>query len=244
MDHALDLPETKAIAGGPSPNLDAEDIELAHPPPGDDPPAVQPYAFPPADSTLSASTKINVETMRDMFGRWSKNVGETTKRAEHMSRNVWQHLKTGPSFTEAAIGIIAQGTKVIAEGGYEKIFRQCFDNLPQEQLKHSFACYLSTSAGPVMGILHISTAKVAFCSDNPISYNVGNRAEWSYYKVVIPLHQLRTAKPSASQNNPSEKYIQIVSVDNHEFWFMGFVSYEDAVKNLEDVVKDVHDLQA
>lgn len=98
-------------------------------------------------------------------------------------------MKTGPSFADAAMGRIAQGTKVLAEGGYEKIFRQTFETVPEEQLQNSFACYLSTSAGPVMGILYVSTAKLAYCSDNPLSYKNGDQTEWSYYKVCfhVPL---------------------------------------------------------
>lgn len=96
-------------------------------------------------------------------------------------------VKTGPSFTDAALGRIAQGTKVLAEGGYEKIFRQTFETVPEEQLQDSFACYLSTSAGPVMGVLYVSTAKLAFCSDSPLSYKVGDKTEWSYYKVCFDL---------------------------------------------------------
>jgi hypothetical protein len=92
-------------------------------------------------------------------------------------------VKTGPSFADAAVGRIAQGTKVLAEGGYEKIFRQTFETVPEEQLVKTFACYLSTSAGPVMGVLYLSTAKLAFCSDNPLSYKIGEQTEWSYYKV-------------------------------------------------------------
>lgn len=83
------------------------------------------------------------------------------------------------------MGRIAQGTKVLAEGGYEKIFQQTFDTVPGERLLNSFACYLSTSAGPVMGILYISNEKVAYCSDNPISYKSDDQTEWSYYKVHI-----------------------------------------------------------
>lgn len=92
-------------------------------------------------------------------------------------------VRTGPSFADAAMGRIAQGTKVLAEGGHEKIFRQTFDAQPEEQLRKSYACYLSTSAGPVMGVLYLSTAKLAFCSDNPLSYKAGDQTEWSYYKV-------------------------------------------------------------
>lgn len=94
-------------------------------------------------------------------------------------------MKTAPSFADAAMGRIAQGTKVLAEGGYEKIFRQTFDTVPEETLVDSFACYLSTSAGPVMGVVYISTAKLAFCSDSPLSYKSGDRTEWSYYKVCV-----------------------------------------------------------
>ena len=99
-------------------------------------------------------------------------------------------MKTGPSFADAAMGRIAQGSKVLAEGGYEKIFRQTFETVPEEQLLNSYACYLSTSAGPVMGILYVSTAKLAYCSDNPLSYKNVDQTEWSYYKVHlhVPLH--------------------------------------------------------
>lgn len=94
-------------------------------------------------------------------------------------------MKTAPSVTDAAMGMIAQSTKVLAEGGYEKVFQQSFETVPEEQLQSSYACYLSTSAGPVMGTLYLSTAKIAFCSDNPLSYKVGSQTEWSYYKVCL-----------------------------------------------------------
>ena len=96
-------------------------------------------------------------------------------------------MKTSPSFAEAAMGRIAQGTKVLAEGGYEKIFLNTFETVPEERLLNSYACYLSTSAGPVMGVLYVSTAKIAYSSDNPISYRNDNQTEWSYYKVRILL---------------------------------------------------------
>lgn len=99
-------------------------------------------------------------------------------------------MKTSPSFAEAAMGRIAQGTKVLAEGGYEKIFLSTFETVPEERLQNSYACYLSTSAGPVMGVLYVSTAKIAYSSDNPISYKSENKTEWSYYKVHIPYSNL------------------------------------------------------
>ncbi|KAG6492175.1 hypothetical protein ZIOFF_047125 [Zingiber officinale] len=87
-------------------------------------------------------------------------------------------MKTGPSITDAAMGRITQTTKVISEGGYEKVFHQTFEILPGEKLKKSYACYLLTSSGPVMGVLYLSTANLAFCSDNPLSYKVGDQTQW------------------------------------------------------------------
>ena len=36
----------------------------------------------------------------------------------------------------------------------------------------------------------------------------------------------------------NEKYIQVVTVDGHEFWFMGFVNYDKASAHLLDAAAD------
>ncbi|KAK9038627.1 hypothetical protein V6N11_023484 [Hibiscus sabdariffa] len=164
----------------------------------------------PAQESSSPSFKDTMDTVKDLLGRWTRKVGEATKRAEDLAGNTWQHLRTSPSFAEAAMGRIAQGTKVLAEGGHEKIFRQTFETVPEEQLLDSFACYLSTSAGPVMGVLYVSTTKLAYCSDSPLSYKNGSQTEWSYYKVIMPLHQLKAVNPSTSRINPSESKFDII----------------------------------
>ncbi|CAN8314760.1 unnamed protein product [Cochlearia groenlandica] len=190
----------------------------------------------PAESS-DTSLKETMESVKGALGRWGKRVAEAAKKTESLAGNTWQHLRTAPSFSEAAMGRIAQSTKVLAEGGYEKIFRQTFETVPEEMLLNSFACYLSTSAGPVMGVLYISTAKLAYCSDNPLSYKNSGQTEWSYYKVIIPKHQLKAVNPSTSITNAAEKYIHVISVDNHEFWFMGFLNYDGAVSSLQDCLR-------
>jgi hypothetical protein len=184
--------------------------------------------------------KNNADKVKDVLGKFGKKAAEATKKAEDFAGNMWQHLKTGPSLADAAVGRIAQSTKVLAEGGYEKIFQNTFENAPGEKLLKSYGCYLSTSAGPIVGVLYLSTAKVAFCSDNPLSYKVNGEDHMSYYKVVILLNQLRAVNPTASQTNPAEKYIQIISVDHHEFWFMGFITYDSAVQSLLGAVQAHH----
>ncbi|XP_020582481.1 GEM-like protein 1 isoform X2 [Phalaenopsis equestris] len=155
------------------------------------------------------SSKNTMESVKEVLGKWGKMLGETAKKTEDLAGNFWQHLKTGPSFADAALGRVAQGTKVIAEGGYEKIFQQTFDSFPEEELKKSYACYLSTSAGPVMGTLYLSTAKLAFCSDNPLSYTIAEKTEWSYYKASC--YSSAPTEIHQSFNKPSKSSRKIYS---------------------------------
>ncbi|CAA0809138.1 GEM-like protein 1 [Striga hermonthica] len=202
------------------------------------PPESNPYVS--AGPAPPSSMKNNLDKVKNVLGQWGKKAAEATRKAEDLAGNMWQHLKMGPSVADAAVGRIARSTKVLAEGGYEKVFQNSFENIPDEKLLKSYGCYLSTSAGPVVGVLYVSTAKVAFCSDNPLSYKVSEEVHWSYYKVVIPLNQLKAVNPTISKLNPAEKYIQIISVDNHEFWFMGFLNYDSAVKNLLGALQAHH----
>lgn len=98
-------------------------------------------------------------------------------------------VKTGSSMTDTAMGRVAQISKLISEGGYEKIFQQNFECLPDEKLKKAYVCYLSTSHGPIMGVLYLSTVKIAFGSDSPVKYvTEDNKTESSVYKVwYLPL---------------------------------------------------------
>lgn len=183
--------------------------------------------------TPSFSFKGSVETVGNRFRTWGKSVAEATKKAVDIAGNTWHHLKTSPSLSDAAMGRITRATKVRAQGGPESIFRSTFEIVPEEQLQKSYACYLSTSSGPVMGVLYVSTAKIAYCSDNLVLHKFENQTECSCLKVVIPLHQLKAVNPSVSRSNPGEKYIQIISIDDHEFWIMGFLNYNGAVQCLQ-----------
>ncbi|KAG0499045.1 hypothetical protein HPP92_003736 [Vanilla planifolia] len=152
--------------------------------------------------------KSTKDTISKVLVRCGKKLEDSTRKAGDLAGNVWHHLKTGPSITDAAMARLAQGTKVLAEGG------------------------------PVIGTMYLSTFRLAFCSDNPICRNVtSSQQDLIYYKVVIQFDQLKAAIPSSNSKNAAEKYIHIVTYDNHEFWFMGFVSYDKAVKYLKQALE-------
>lgn len=188
----------------------------------------------PASASTSGSAfsaKSQIESFLNRVNRWSK-------AADILAENFWSHLKLGGSISETIWGKLSLGAKLVAEGGVENLFKLSFSVGPREKLVKTSACYLSTTTGPVVGLLFISTEKIAFCSDRPLSFMDSNGVTaWSYYRVVIPLGRLKSVNPSENVYKPSEKYIQIQTVDNHEFWFMGFVNYQKALKYLQDAVR-------
>jgi hypothetical protein len=147
-------------------------------------------------------------------------------------------VKVGNSVTDSAWGRLSHGTRLLTEGGFKGVYKQTFSGFaPNEQLRKTYACYLSTSTGPVGGTLYITNQKFAFCSDRPLPYApISGQQAWSYYKVILPLEKVREVLPAHNQNKPSEKYIQVVTIDGHEFWFMGLVNYDKGLKNMQEAV--------
>lgn len=194
----------------------------------------QDYTVEISSSSVSASastSKSQIESFLNRVNRWRK-------AADHLVENFWDHLKLGGNISEAIWGKLSLGAKIVTEGGVDNLFKLTFSVGPREKLLKTSACYLSTTTGPVVGLLFISTEKLAFCSDRPLSFMDSNGVTaWSYYRVVIPVGRLRSVNLSENIYKPAEKYIEIQTVDNHEFWFMGFVNYQKALRYLQEVVR-------
>ncbi|XP_059450752.1 GEM-like protein 5 [Corylus avellana] len=171
-----------------------------------------------------------MESILHKFNSWGN-------KAETMANNIWHNLRTNSSVSEAAWGKMNLTAKAITGGGFEALYKQTFTTYPNEKLKKTFACYLSTATGPVAGTLYLSNAHVAFCSDRPLSFTAPSGQEtWSYYKVMVPLGKIGTINPVIMRETPAEKYIQIVTIDGHDFWFMGFVNYDKASRHLSESI--------
>lgn len=99
-------------------------------------------------------------------------------------------VKVSPSIGDVAKARFVQGTKLLAEGGPERLFHHTFGVVPGEKYLHSYACYLATPTGPVNGTLYISTKRLAFCSESPLYYSSSppGQSEWLYYKVCLTLY--------------------------------------------------------
>ncbi|CAL5354327.1 hypothetical protein CsSME_00042575 [Camellia sinensis var. sinensis] len=116
----------------------------------------------------------------------------------------------------------------------EKIFKQNFNIREGEKLFKASQCYLSTTAGPIAGLLFISTDKVAFYSERAIKLSSPNRQPVRIHnKVVILLVKIKRANESQNTKRPSWEYREIETVDNFDFWFMALLNYRRTFKYLQ-----------
>ncbi|KAF8389545.1 hypothetical protein HHK36_024060 [Tetracentron sinense] len=194
-DHVIGIPVSSVAAGERSPER---------------PSAVSEPVSPYQNSTPS-----------DGSPTFQKNRGDSV--IDRMSR-IREHVRLGPKISETVKGKLRLGARIIQRGGMEKIFKQIFNVREGEKLLKASQCYLSTTAGPMAGLLFISTEKVAFCSERSISFpsSTGELVR-TPYKVLIPLSKIKRVNQSENVNNPAQKYIEIDTVDNFDFWFMGFL---------------------
>lgn len=96
-------------------------------------------------------------------------------------------VRMSSSPADAAMARLVQGTKVIANGGSEKLFQQTFGVFSGEKLLKQYVCYISTTAsGPVIGTLYITTKRLAFCSDYPMCHHPFSLQHQCLYYKVLP----------------------------------------------------------
>lgn len=93
-------------------------------------------------------------------------------------------MRLGPKITDTVKGKLSMGARILQVGGVEKVFMQLFSVREGEKLLKASQCYLSTTSGPIAGLLFISTDKVAFCSDRSIKISSPNGEDVRvHYKV-------------------------------------------------------------
>ncbi|CAN1325407.1 GEM-like protein 4, partial [Linum perenne] len=136
-------------------------------------------------------------------------------------------VKLGNKISDTLKGKLSLGARILQVGGVKKVFRQLFSVSEGERLIKASQCYLSTTSGPIAGLLFISTHKIAFCSDRSIQLSSPEGKS---------IKKIERANQSENMDKPSQKYMEIVTVDGFDFWFMGFLSYKKAFKYLEQAI--------
>lgn len=77
-------------------------------------------------------------------------------------------MRLGPTISETVMGKLSLGAEIVQVGGVKKVFKHFFSVGNGEKLLKASQCYLSTTSGPLAGLLFISTDKVSFCTERSI----------------------------------------------------------------------------
>ncbi|KAL1295696.1 putative GEM-like protein 8 [Arachis ipaensis] len=169
-------------------------------------------------------------------------INKLVKKADSShSQGVQEHVRLGTKISETVKEKLRLGAHILQVGGVEKVFKQFFRVKEGERLLKASPCYLSTTSGPLAGLLFVSTNKVAFCSDRSMKvYSREGQMCRIRYKVVIPLKKVKCVNQSESIQKPKQKFIEIDTVDNYEFWFMGVLQYQKTFKYLEQAISQAY----
>ncbi|KAI9085008.1 hypothetical protein K1719_033000 [Acacia pycnantha] len=176
-------------------------------------------------SQISNQSKANsVFSRMDKFGR----------KADSFAHEVREHVRLGPKITDTLKGKLRLGARILQVGGVEKIFLKVFSVQEGEKLLKASQCYLSTTSGPIAGLLFISTEKIAFCSEKYFKFTTpeGDVIRF-HYKVLIPLEKIKSVNQSKNVKKPYQKYLDVVTMDNFDFWFMGFLNFQKTFRHLQ-----------
>ncbi|CAL9079810.1 unnamed protein product [Musa textilis] len=184
----------------------------------------------PASASVASRSSSHRKQKKDLIVDWMSKLGE---KAE----GIRDHVSLGPKVSETMKGKLSMGARILQAGGVERVFRQAFSVGEGERMLKAFQCYLSTTAGPISGMLFISNEKIAFRSDRSLrlSSPKGGLVRVPY-KVLVPLRRIKEAIPSQNMSKPNQKYIQIVTEDDFEFWFMGLVNCDTTYRFLRQAI--------
>ncbi|KAJ4974988.1 hypothetical protein NE237_008162 [Protea cynaroides] len=154
-------------------------------------------------STPSKESPISKQYRVDTLLKW---INKLLMKAEDFTHGIHDHAKLGPKVTATVKGKLRLGARILQEGGVEKLFKEIFSVTAGEKLLNASQCYLSTTAGPIAGLLFISTERVAFCSERSLKFTLptGERIRIPY-KVMIPLKKIKGANESEHVNKPTQK---------------------------------------
>lgn len=162
---------------------------------------------------------------------------QARRKGGKIAQGIKEHVSLGPKLSETLRGKLTLGARILQAGGVEKVFRQWFSVDKNERLLRASQCYLSTTAGPIAGMLFVSTERVAFRSDRSLAVAAPDGGKVRVpYKVTIPLRKVTRAVPSENKHRPEQRYIEVLTNDGFEFWFMGFVSYHRSLQHLQQAI--------
>ncbi|KAK7314775.1 hypothetical protein VNO77_33303 [Canavalia gladiata] len=166
-----------------------------------------------------------------------KMKSRTQRKISSLASRIHEHVQMGPKLSETLKGKLSLGTRIIQGGGRGNIFKNIFGMKEKEQLLKASQCYYIPQLVLLPEYSLSQLKRLHFTVKGPqhsllqLESYIG-----APYKVLIPIEKIKKVYESQNVNKLEEKYIEIVTEDESEFWFMGFLRYEKALRNLKKAI--------
>ncbi|XP_076891050.1 GEM-like protein 7 [Bidens hawaiensis] len=155
------------------------------------------------------------------------------ERKDNLSVSIQNHGRLGHKLLEIVRQKLRYGAKILPLGRERRIFGKNFSTRDSEKLLHATRCSIYTTAGAISGVLFITSERVGFCSDRSVkTYSAAGEVLKFQYKVSIPLGKIKGVTERVNTKRPSNKYAELVTVDDFSFWFLGFPNYKKTLRFL------------
>ncbi|KAK1438017.1 hypothetical protein QVD17_03818 [Tagetes erecta] len=168
---------------------------------------------------LFSTSKSNCIERKDSFAALITNYG----------------MSLGTKLIEIVKHKLSYGAKILSRDLGGKTCRKKFCMRDSEELLHATQCCIYTTAGAIAGTLFVSTERVGFCSNRSLKMhsNIGEVLKFQY-KISIPLEKIKRSEESMNLKKPSNKYVELVTVDDFNFWFLGFKDYKKTLRYIHE----------
>ncbi|KAJ9549466.1 hypothetical protein OSB04_022009 [Centaurea solstitialis] len=167
----------------------------------------------------------------------SNSKSNNIERKGSFAVSIRNHVSLVPKLIETVKHKLSYGAKILPLGRDAKIFKKSFSTTDSEKLLHATRCYLYTTAGAIAGILFMTSERVGFCSERSLqTYSTTGELLKFQYKVSIPLEKIKGVGESMNTKRPSNKYVELVTMDDFSFWFMGFPNYNRTLRHLHRTI--------
>ncbi|KAK8945901.1 putative GEM-like protein 8 [Platanthera guangdongensis] len=184
-------------------------------------------------SVLPQKIAERLEPLMDLMKKFRSN-------ANNIAKGIQNHVSLGAGVSKTVKGKLKLGTRILQAGGIERVFKKSFTIVEGEKFVKAFQCHLSTTAGPIPGLLFISTEKIGFLSERSLILRSPKAKVTKIpYKVLIPLRRIKDVNQSENSNKPKHKYIQIETIDDFDFWLMGVVNYQRSFEKLQQTISEL-----
>ncbi|RVX16363.1 GEM-like protein 6 [Vitis vinifera] len=172
--------------------------------------------------TLSGPFKHKVDRMKNMMNKHGQKADNLCMGSESIV------IRIGSTLSETVKGKLSMGGQDPSIRRSEESFQANFRYWRRREAVEGFSMLLIHNSSPILA------SSLSLLKGLPFA--VRDQSKFPLQMVSIPLRNIKRVNQSANVKMPSQKYMEIVTIDNFEFWYMGFLNYQKAFHCLQQAL--------